>query len=82
MTFNIPTDKLLHYVSCLAIFRTFDIFGTWVGAVVSIVFALGKEFIWDKWWKKGTFEWQDLNYDFLGIITGVFVSIIQYQVLM
>lgn len=82
MKFNIPTDKLLHLICCYAITLTFGIFAEWIGVVVCLVLALGKEFIWDKWLKKGTFEWQDINYDLIGLICGLCVSIVQHQVFM
>lgn len=82
MKFNISTDKLLHLICCYAITLTFGIFAEWIGAVVCLVLALGKEFIWDKWLKKGTFEWQDINYDLVGLICGLCVSIVQHQVFM
>lgn len=82
MKFNISTDKLLHLISCYAITLTFGMFAEWIGVVVCLVLALGKEFIWDKWLKKGTFEWQDINYDLVGLICGLCISIIQHQLFM
>lgn len=30
--------------------------------------AFGKEFVWDKWAKKGTFEWADINVTLVGCL--------------
>lgn len=62
------TDKILHLLAGYAVALTFGIFSPAAGAVAGILAAFGKEFVWDKWMKRGTFEWQDLNVTLVGFI--------------
>ena len=66
------TDKILHLLAGYAVALTFGIFSPAAGAVAGILAAFGKEFVWDKWMKRGTFEWQDLNVTLVGVLVGRF----------
>lgn len=64
------TDKILHVLSGYAISVTFGVFLPWVGVVAGVVAAFGKEFVWDKWAKKGNFEWAGINVTLVGVLAG------------
>lgn len=51
------TDKLLHVLCGYVIAVTIGMWLPWLGAVAGIVAAFGKEFLWDRLLKRGTFEW-------------------------
>lgn len=73
----IQTDKLTHNLINYAILFTFAILTKyWIGLLVAITFSLLKEFVWDKWLKKGTFEIADLISNGLGIIEGTIMYLI------
>jgi hypothetical protein len=42
----------------------------WVAVLVSALVGIGKEVVWDKLMKKGTFDKKDLIADAVGIIIG------------
>ena len=60
-------DKLKHYT----ISYKFSFYGWIVGAIVIFFIGLAKEYIWDKWMRKGVFDKEDLKYNFLGIWDGI-----------
>ncbi len=64
------TDKILHLLAGYAIALTFGLLSPAAGAIAGILAAFGKEFVWDKWMKRGTFEWQDLNVTLVGVLIG------------
>ena len=46
------------------------IFPLWIAVLVSALAGVGKEVVWDKLMKKGTFDKKDLIADAVGIIIG------------
>lgn len=65
-------DGLLHIICCMVIMQLSGNFlPLWVAVLITAAIGLGKEFIWDKWLKKGTFEKRDLLADAVGIILGL-----------
>lgn len=68
------TDKLLHFLCGYVIAITLSLWVPWLGAVVGVLVAFGKEFIYDKWLGKGTFEWQDINVTLVGVLLGFIVA--------
>ena len=73
----IQTDKLTHNLINYAILFTFAILTNyWIGLGVAITLSLIKEFVWDKWLKKGCFEIADLISNGLGIIEGSIMYLI------
>lgn len=71
------TDKLLHNLINYAVVFTIAILTKyWIGLIVAIVFSCLKEFVWDKWLKKGCFEIADLVSNCLGILEGTAMYII------
>ena len=56
----IQIDKITHNLSNYAILFTFAVLTKyWIGLVIALTFSFLKEFVWDKWLKKGTFEIAD-----------------------
>ena len=57
-------DLLQHftYGTLIAFFviNSFVTIGVWYGFGICVAIAVGKEVIWDKWMKKGTFDWLDM----------------------
>lgn len=47
----------------------------WIGLIVAVVLSCLKEFVWDKWLKKGCFETADLVSNCLGILEGTIMYI-------
>lgn len=74
------TDKLLHFLCGYIISITLSLFVVWLGPVVGVLTAFGKEFIYDKWMGKGTFEWQDINVTLVGVLFGFVVAFIKLHV--
>lgn len=74
------TDKLLHFLCGYVIAITLSLFVAWLGPVVGVLAAFGKEFVWDKWLGKGTFEWQDINVTLVGVLFGFVVAFIKLHV--
>lgn len=74
------TDKLLHFLCGYVIAITLSLFVVWLGPVVGVLAAFGKEFIYDKWMGKGTFEWQDINVTLVGVLFGFVVAFIKLHV--
>lgn len=65
-------DRLLHIVFSTALVVIFNLIFSWViAAILALMVGLGKEFIWDKWMKKGTFDIHDIISDIIGIILGI-----------
>ena len=64
------SDKWLHALCGYAITITAGMFIPWLGALSGVLAAFVKEFIWDKWLKKGMFEWADINATLVGILIG------------
>lgn len=73
----LQTNKLVHNLSNYAILFTFAVLTKyWIGLLIAITFSLLKEFVWDKWLKKGNFEIADLVSNGLGILEGTIMYIL------
>ena len=77
----IGQDGLLHILCCIVLVSVIDIVvplwvaidivvPLWVAIIATVVISLAKEFVWDKWLGKGTFDKKALLCDFIGIIIG------------
>lgn len=67
----IGQDGLLHILCCIVLVSVIDIvLPLWVAVLITAAVAAGKEFVWDKWLGKGTFDKKDLLCDLVGIIIG------------
>lgn len=65
-------DGLLHILCSIIIVSLVDLVAPmWVAVIIGALVGLGKEFIYDKWMGKGTFDKKDLVADLVGIIIGV-----------
>ena len=70
-------DKLTHNLINYAILFTLAVLTKyWIGLIVAVVFSCLKEFVWDKWLKKGCFEIADLVSNCLGIIEGTLMYLL------
>jgi hypothetical protein len=64
-------DGLLHIVVCSILVGALNIvMPLWLAVVITAVVGVAKEFVYDKWLKKGTFEIKDLVCDLIGILIG------------
>lgn len=43
----------------------------WAAVCAAVLCGLAKEFVWDKWMKKGTFDRKDLMADAAGAVLGI-----------
>ena len=67
----IGQDGLLHILCCIFLVSVIDIvLPLWVAIIATVVIGLAKEFVWDKWIGRGTFDKKDLLCDLVGIIIG------------
>lgn len=65
-------DGLLHIIYCMVIMQLLSNFlPLWVAVLITAAIGLGKEYIWDRQLKKGTFDKRDLLADCVGIILGL-----------
>lgn len=77
----IQIDKITHNLANYAILFTFAVLTKyWIGLIIALTFSLLKEFVWDKWLKKGTFEIADLISNGLGIIEGSIMYLIYINI--
>lgn len=68
---HLGISGLLHILLSAAIVLIVQIFSSWWVAVLAALLAgLAKEYIWDRWLKRGTFEVKDLLCDLTGIVLG------------
>lgn len=68
---KIGIDGFLHILISLMIVRiSAHVMPLWMAVVLAAIIGAGKEFIWDKWLKKGTFDKKDLVCDLAGILIG------------
>lgn len=75
----LQTDKLVHnLINYIIVFTLSILTNYWIGLTTAIVVSLIKEFIWDKWLKKGCFEIADLISNLLGIVEGSIMYLIYY----
>lgn len=67
----VGTDGLLHIICSVIIVSVLNVLlPLWAAVMITAIVGIGKEFIWDKWLKRGTFEKKDLLCDLIGIIIG------------
>lgn len=77
----IQIDKLTHnFINYIIVFTIAVLTKYWIGLLVAIILDFLKEFVWDKWLKKGCFEIADLVSNCLGILEGT-VMYIMYLIL-
>lgn len=63
----IGTDGLLHFFACAFIAFAAGIpTNPAIGFIIALAVGVLKEIVWDAKLKKGTFEWKDILFDFLG----------------
>lgn len=74
------TDKLLHVLCGYIIALTVGIWLPWLGALVGVAAAFGKEFLWDRLLKRGTFEWADINATLVGVLTGFSIAFLRASI--
>ena len=76
----LQTDKLTHnLINYIIVFTLSLLTNYWIGLTTAIVVSLIKEFVWDKWLKKGCFEIADLISNLLGIIEATLIYLIYYS---
>lgn len=78
--YMMETDKLLHVLCGYVIAVTIGMWIPWLGAVAGIVAAFGKEFLWDKLLKRGTFEWADINATLVGVLIGFCLAFLRSNI--
>ena len=73
---NLPNkDKLLHFICGTYIYLIASVLLTPMLSIVLVIIAgFAKEFIWDKWLGKGTFEWMDIVYTIAGGLMALIFS--------
>ena len=70
-------DKLLHFICGTYIYLIASVLLTPMLSIVLVILAgFAKEFIWDKWLNKGTFEWMDIIYTIAGGIMAMVLSLV------
>lgn len=71
------SDKLIHNLINYSIVFTLSVLTKyWIGLSVALTLSLIKEFVLDKWLKKGNFEITNLISNGLGIIEGSLMYLI------
>lgn len=67
----IGQDGLLHILCCSVLVSVLNlVLPLWWAVPITAFVGIAKEFVWDKWLKKGSFEKKDLLCDLIGIIIG------------
>ena len=67
----VGTDGLLQIICSVIIVSVLNVLlPLWVAVLIAAIAGVGKEFVWDKLLKKGTFEKKGLLCDLIGIIIG------------
>ena len=70
-------DKLLHFICGTYIYLIASVLLTPMLSVMLVIIAgFAKEFIWDRWLGKGTFEWMDIVYTVSGGICVLIINLI------
>lgn len=65
-------DGLLHVLACKLAVDACELFmPLWAAVCAAVLCGLAKEFVWDKWMKKGTFDRKDLLADAAGAVLGL-----------
>lgn len=71
-TERLGVDGLLHVLACKLAVDACELFmPLWAAVLVAVVCAAAKEFVWDKWMKKGTFDRKDMLADAAGVLMGL-----------
>ena len=74
---RIQKDKLLHFTCGTYIYLIASVLLTPMLSVMLVVIAgFAKEFIWDRWLGKGTFEWMDIIYTITGGVVAMILSLV------
>ena len=75
---QLQIDKITHNLINYCVLFTLAVLTNnyLIGLGVAITFSLLKEFVWDKWLKKGCFEIADLIANGLGILEGSLMYLI------
>ena len=78
MKMKLPNrDKLLHFICGTYIYLIASVLLTPMLSVMLVIIAgFAKEFIWDKWLGKGTFEWMDIIYTITGGVGAMILSLV------
>ena len=70
-------DKLLHFICGTYIYLIASVLLTPMLSIVLVIIAgFAKEFIYDKWLDKGTFEWMDIIYTITGGVVAMILSLV------
>ena len=71
---KLRADKLKHFSAGLALSLAAGLFVCpSFGLAVAVVAGLGKDVVWDRWLKRGTFEWLDIWATVLGGALGAVI---------
>ena len=84
MIIKIPKDKQKHYfvsaILALVLILGIGLFNLKVGIIVGLLISTGlglaKEFIYDRWMKRGTFDVNDIIFNLLGVWSGALLAAI------
>lgn len=67
----IGQDGMFHILCSVVLVSVLNlILPLWIAVVITAVVGAAKEFVWDKWLGKGTFDKKDLLCDLIGIAIG------------
>ncbi len=70
-------DKLLHFICGTYIYLIASVLLTPMLSILLVIIAgFAKEFIWDRWLGKGTFEWMDIIYTITGGVVAMILSLV------
>lgn len=68
---HLGVGGLLHILLSTSIILIVQVLAPWWSAIlVAVLAGLAKEFVWDRWLNRGTFEVKDLLCNLTGIILG------------
>lgn len=71
-TEKLGVDGLLHVLACKLAVDACELFmPLWAAVLVAVLCGLAKEFVYDRWMKKGTFDRRDFLADGIGIALGL-----------
>ena len=74
---RIQKDKLLHFIGGTYIYLIASVLLTPMLSILLVIIAgFAKEFIWDRWLGKGTFEWMDIIYTITGGVVAMILSLV------
>ena len=78
MKMKLPNrDKLLHFICGTYIYLIASVLLTPMLSILLVIIAgFAKEFIWDRWLGKGTFEWMDIIYTITGGVVAMILSLV------